>query len=257
MSHFPSHPDRSFPRLHPRPPKGWLNDPNGIHHVDGRWQVFFQYNPHAARHRRIMWGHVSSADLLHWCDEGIAIAPRPGGGDEHGCWTGVGVLDDGVSTLLYSGVRDGSGRSEVMVARHDGEGFRQSTHVVASMPDDDRVCIMRDPFVFEFEGWRWSIQCAGLTSGQPAVILHDATDLTRWEYRGVLLDGTDEIAAMLPPANAWECPQLVRVDDDWVLIVSFWLAGELTGVGYLLGTLATDHRNGLPRFAPPCSWAAG
>ena len=38
MSHHVSHPDRSFPRLHPRPAKGWLNDPNGIHYADGRWQ---------------------------------------------------------------------------------------------------------------------------------------------------------------------------------------------------------------------------
>ncbi|MDF1488023.1 glycoside hydrolase family 32 protein [Tessaracoccus caeni] len=244
----PDHPDRSFPRLHPRPAKGWLNDPNGIHHVDGRWHVFFQYNPDSARHDRIVWGQVSSADLLNWTEEGIAIAPQPGTGDEFGCWTGVGVLDDGVPILLYSGVRDDSGRSEVMLARREGDRFQQSPHVVAPMPDDASVVIVRDPFVFEVEGRRWGIQCGGLASGEPAVLLYDAADLTSWKYQGLLLDGTDEVAATLPPANAWECPQLVPVGDEWVLIVSFWVAGELTGTGYLLGSL--EVRDGLPRYEP-------
>ncbi|MBO9705839.1 MAG: glycoside hydrolase family 32 protein, partial [Arthrobacter sp.] len=46
------HPDPYFPRLHPRPAQGWLNDPNGVSHVNGRYHVFFQYNPESARHHR-------------------------------------------------------------------------------------------------------------------------------------------------------------------------------------------------------------
>ena len=43
--------DIAFPALHRVHPRGWLNDPNGIlRSADGRWHVYFQFNPHSARH---------------------------------------------------------------------------------------------------------------------------------------------------------------------------------------------------------------
>ena len=54
------HPDPAFPRFHPRPAQGWINDPNGLSYADGRYHVFFQYNPDSARHQGICWGHLSS-----------------------------------------------------------------------------------------------------------------------------------------------------------------------------------------------------
>lgn len=250
MSSAPSHPDRSFPRLHPRPPRGWLNDPNGIHRVDGRWHVFFQHNPASARHEHIVWGHVSSADLLRWEDHGIALRPQEGADDSFGCWTGVGLVADGVPTLVYSGVRALDGRSSVMLATADGDGWAQSPHVVVGMPDDASILHVRDPFVFTLGGRRWGVQGAGNAAGEPLILLYDASDLARWEYRGVLLDGADPVAAGLGPSTVWECPQLVRVGDDWVLVASLWLNGETTDVVYLVGSLDLDGASGLPRFAP-------
>ena len=42
MDTVANHPDPAFPRFHPRPAKGWINDPNGLSYVDGRYHVFFQ-----------------------------------------------------------------------------------------------------------------------------------------------------------------------------------------------------------------------
>jgi sucrose-6-phosphate hydrolase SacC (GH32 family) len=70
--------DPSFPALHIRPPQGWLNDPNGLCRIDGRYHVFFQYNPIAPVFGAMHWGHVSSTDLLNWQLHPIALAPRPG-----------------------------------------------------------------------------------------------------------------------------------------------------------------------------------
>ena len=100
----PSGADPTFPALHIRPPRGWVNDPNGVALVDGTYHVFFQYNPDSPLHDAIRWGHVSSPDLLRWQPEPLALSPRPDGPDRHGCWTGCVVDDAGVPTAVYSSV---------------------------------------------------------------------------------------------------------------------------------------------------------
>lgn len=223
-----------FPALHRVHPTGWINDPNGIVHVDGRWHVYFQYNPYSARHERIHWGHMSSADLAHWRPEPLGPVPRDGEADADGCWSGVGLLDRrmdpaGVPTLVYSGV-DGQGDnafSRVLVARADRplEQLVDPGRVVAKVPRIPGLIGVRDPFVFEFEGWRWAIQGAGVRGENgvtPVILLFSCDDLEQWEYVGELLRGDDPVAAEHAPAELWECPQLVRVGQQWVLMLSLW-----------------------------------
>ena len=99
-----THPDPSFPTLHGRPDHGWINDPNGLAVIDGRYHVFFQYNPDAPVHTNIHWGHASSTDLVRWRQEPIALTPRVGGPDERGCWSGCLVDDRGTPTAVYTAV---------------------------------------------------------------------------------------------------------------------------------------------------------
>ena len=245
-----THADRSFPRLHPRPRSGWLNDPNGILFANGRWHLFFQYNPDSARHERIHWGHMSSADLLRWEEHPIALAPQPDGPDALGCWSGVGVIDDGVPALVYSAVRADDGRSEVAVVRGaaDATTWDEERTIAARRPEDDTVTMVRDPFVFTLGGHRWAIQGAARADAG-ALLLYDADDLGAWEERGVLLTADDDVAARLPACDGWECPQLVRVGDDWALLVSLWREGlPHLGVGYIVGSLEIDASTGLPAF---------
>ncbi|MFE0332471.1 glycosyl hydrolase, partial [Streptomyces sp. NPDC058960] len=53
-------PDSHFPAVHLRPPVNWINDPNGLVFHDGYYHVYFQYNPHSARHADMHWGHYRS-----------------------------------------------------------------------------------------------------------------------------------------------------------------------------------------------------
>lgn len=244
------HPDRSFPRLHPRPPRGWLNDPNGILFADGRWHLFFQYNPDSARHDRIRWGHASSPDLLHWEQHPIALHPQEGGPDAFGCWSGVGTVDDGIPTAVYSGVTARNGQSQVLIARGSSDAMRweQRGTIAARMPDDPGITAVRDPFLFELGGHRWALQGAGCADGTSALLLYGADDLENWEHHGFLLTAADEVSQALPASDVWECPQLVRVGDDWVLLMSLWTEAEHRGVGYLVGSLDIDADSGLPSF---------
>ena len=52
------------------------------------------------------WAHASSADLVTWRHEAVALQPSPASYDAAGCWSGCCALDhDGAPVILYTGVR--------------------------------------------------------------------------------------------------------------------------------------------------------
>jgi beta-fructofuranosidase len=249
--------DPSFPALHGRPARGWVNDPNGCSYVDGRYHVFFQYNPDAPVHATIKWGHASSADLVSWRQEPIALVNREGEFDAYGCWTGCVVDDEGTPTAVYSAVADASRRAEVLLARSDRSmrTWRQGRKSAASMPDDPAITDVRDPFVFAIAGHRYAVQGAGHRRGRGRILVYGCDDLTSWTYLGPFLGSADPVAAELAPANVWECPNLFRFGDRWVLIFSMLNhhldeVVSLDGVRYLVGDVSVGPDG--PRFTPSC-----
>jgi beta-fructofuranosidase len=66
--------------------------------------MFFQYSPVISIAGPKYWGHAISSDLVHWKTFGIALSPAPGGTDKNGCWSGSAVINNGVPTLVYTGV---------------------------------------------------------------------------------------------------------------------------------------------------------
>lgn len=218
----PAPSDRNFPALHGRPRSGWLNDPNGLAHVDGRYHVFFQYNPASPVHDAIGWGHASSADLLIWDQEPVALAPTPGGPDAYGCWTGVVTEVDGVPTAFYSGVADASTRSTVLAATSDRtlRSWSKSDRVVAGVPDDPDLTTLRDPFLLRAAGRLWAVQGAGFAGGTAGVVAYSCEDPLAWTYRGPVATSADPVCTDLAAARVWECPQLFPLGERWVLIVS-------------------------------------
>ncbi len=85
------------PLYHFVAPAAFLGDPNGAFFWRGRYHLFYQHNPDGAYDdsSRMHWGHAVSADLVHWHDLPIALAPTPGGPDRSGCWSGGAVLRRG------------------------------------------------------------------------------------------------------------------------------------------------------------------
>lgn len=259
--------DPHFPILHRVHRQGWINDPNGIMKVEDRWHVFFQYNPHSTCHEQIHWGHMSSPDLVNWREEPLGPQPRAGEADSDGCWSGVGLVDRahdpaGVPTLVYSGVgaHEDNQFADVIVSRMDAGATElvEPGRVVAGIPDVPGLIGIRDPFVFETEGRRWAIQGAGIREGEgsfvPAILLYSCDDLDQWNYEGPLLTGDHPVAAQHAPAHLWECPQLVQVGDDWVLLVSLWLHPDTAErstvqVNYLRGSVEPTA-DGLLHFEP-------
>ena len=100
--------DSQRPAYHFLPPAAWMNDINGTLFWQGRYHIFYQYNPDAAYWERIQWGHASSVDLVHWVHHPTVLTPDPDGPDRQGCYSGGAFIDkEGVPTFIYYGPPEG------------------------------------------------------------------------------------------------------------------------------------------------------
>jgi beta-fructofuranosidase len=238
--------DPHRPLYHFLPALNWMNDPNGLIQWDARYHLFYQYNPNGPFHGTIHWGHAVSEDLVYWDDLPTALAPSPGGPDEDGCWSGCAVDNDGVPTLVYTGVRGGDTRKEGACIATSSDGLltwkkHPGNPVIASPPQDLDVVGLRDPCVWK-EGGTW---CLLLGSGIEGVggtaLLYESEDLIHWDYAGPIYTRDKSATDPVWTGPMWECPQFFPLGDEQILIVSVWEDDVLHHTAYFAGTYA-DHK---------------
>jgi beta-fructofuranosidase len=228
--------DHHRPGYHLAGPAGWLNDPNGLIQWNGRYHVFYQYNPAGPFHGTIHWGHAVSDDLLHWEDRPVALTPDPDGPDRDGCWSGCAVDDDGTPTVLYTGGRDREQLPCLAVSPDDSLDSWQkdpANPVIESAPTDIDV-LSTDDWSAEFRDhcvWRerdtwYHVIGSGVTDVGGTALLYRGETLDEWEYVGPLLTGDWEGSGAV-----WECPELLRFGEYDLLHVSNYEDTE-----YFVGT---------------------
>lgn len=241
------------PTLHIRPARGWISDPNGMTHHQGRWHVFFQHNPASAQHADMHWGHVSSPDLVAWTEHHVAFGPEWRGPDEGGCWSGAFYPWADRPAVVYTGVVDGAAESTVCVRYAQDAALERWSRpvVVATQPSGANIRMMRDPHPFVWRGRKFALLGAGMEDGTPSVLLFACDDVEAWRYEGVLLDGRDPVAGSVAKGDMWECPQLLQFGETFVLVLSLQTEGRLEDVVYLVGDVHEDaEAPGVPRFIP-------
>lgn len=216
--------DPHRPRYHFLPLANWMNDPNGLIYWQGRYHLFYQYNPNGAFHGTIHWGHAASADLVHWEHLPIALAPTPGGLDADGCWSGCAVDVEGTPTLFYTGVSPqrqllATGSSDLLHWRKHPEAL-----ISAPPPDFDTGPYQdfRDPYVWRAEdGWYMAVGSLNVGEGG-VVLLYRSQDLLHWDYLHPLLRADEVRAFPIWPGSMWECPNFFPLGGGHVLILSVW-----------------------------------
>jgi beta-fructofuranosidase len=233
--------DAHRPRYHFLPPSNWMNDPNGLIQWRGQYHLFYQFNPHAPVWGSIHWGHAISDDLVHWRDLPIALEPTPGGVDEHGVFSGCAVDDDGVPTLLYTGVRQPAVGPRVelpcLATSSDAElrtwqKYSQNP-VIVSPPLNVDVLGFRDHSVWKEDGAWYQLIGSGIRDAGGTALLYRSPDLRHWAYVHPILIGDSS-----QTGEMWECPDLFRVGDEHALVVS---PIPMRKALYFLGSF-DDHR---------------
>lgn len=238
------------PQYHLMPAANWMNDPNGPIYYQGVYHMFFQYNPGASVWGDMHWAHATSPDMIHWRHEPIAMAPTPGGYDRDGVFSGSIVLDNGIPTVLYTGVMPPATDDEATL--HDGnhvwkevqclatssDGLRTwkklPEPVIATPPTDMQVTGFRDPCLWR-EGNSWLlIVGSGTHERGGAILLYRSSDLRHWTYLHPLVEGAGNGQKSINPVDTgemWECPDFFSLGGKHVLMIS-----TMGKVRYKVGT---------------------
>jgi fructan beta-fructosidase len=245
------------PYLHYTPESNWMNDPNGLVYLNGKYHMYYQYNPNGTRWGNMSWGHASSTDLIHWDEQPLAIPREINGNGQvvEEIFSGSVVVDtlnsSGLGTLqnpplvaAYTSNYTNShplypGKQAQSLAFSVDEG--QTWTKYGSNPVLDRkTSSFRDPKVFRYDnpsGADYWVMAA-VEADEHRVLFYKSNDLKQWDY-------LDDFG----PANAvggqWECPDLFPLALDgnpdnvkWVLSVNINPGAVAGGSGgqYFVGT---------------------
>lgn len=218
--------DRPRPAVHFTAEEGWINDPYGVRWVADRYHMFYQAIPgQVVWGPNCHWGHAESFDLVHWEAKEMALTPQE---FEVGCWSGSFVVDDmGTHRLFYTRVTgEDWGKAAIAVATRRPSSIawsaRRQDVLVAGPPPGTGVFVFRDPTVFKHQGtWVMLVGC-GFDDGSAGVMQYESADLDHWAYKGIVARRFGNEVDGAWTGALWECPQLVQVDDRWVLLVSVW-----------------------------------
>jgi beta-fructofuranosidase len=216
--------DAHRPRYHYLPPANWMNDPNGLIHWKGEYHLFYQYNPNGAFWGTMHWGHAASADLVHWTDLPIALAPTPGSYDEDGCFSGCAVDNAGVPTIIYTGVR---GEDQLPCVATGSDDLRTlhkdpGNPVITGPPPGLHTTGFRDHTAWK-EGDTWyQLVGSGIRDVGGTALLYRSPDLLHWEYVHPIYIGDLHQTDPVWTGSMWECPDFFPLGDRHVLVVSVW-----------------------------------
>lgn len=201
---------------HVLPPKGLLNDPNGLVHFKGVTHVFFQWNPGALDHGYKAWGHAVTKDLVTYDYHEPALLPdQPY--DKNGCYSGSAWVHEEKLYLFYTGnVKNENGEREsyqCVAVSEDGFTFTKLGPVIEKVPG--YTAHVRDPKVFPGAADDFYMilgaQRDDLTGD--TLVFH-SKDLLHWTFQGSLLEERLDLGYM------WECPDLLQFPKKDVFLFS-------------------------------------
>jgi beta-fructofuranosidase len=219
--------DPARPIFHVTSPAQWINDPNGPIFYKGFYHLFYQLHPFSDGSGPKYWGHVRSRDLAKWEPLPIALWPSIEAGESE-VWSGCCTINDrGDPMCFYTSIAPGKSaldHAEQWAAIGDKDliHWRKSPAnpvLTEALHGEKKIYDWRDPFTFNDKKRTFMVTGGNLNraqGGRAVVNIYEAenAELTKWKYRGVLLEDSD------PQAKTAECPNFFKLGDQWVLFFS-------------------------------------
>lgn len=206
---------------HHTPEVNWMNDPNGMFYDDatGLWHLYYQHNPEAPVWGPMHWGHSVSSDLIHWEHKGIVLAP-----DSLGTiFSGSIVIDrnntagfgENAIVAIYTQSEYIGQHQSIAYSTDGGMTFTKYEANPVLMGD---IADFRDPKVM-WDGTQWVMTLAC----QQEIRFYGSSNLKDWTLLSRFGEG---IGAH---GGVWECPDLINMGEQWVLLVSINPGGPFGG----------------------------
>lgn len=234
------------PLIHYSVPSGWMNDPNGLIYMDGKYHLFYQYYPAGLKHGPMHWGHAISKDLCTWETLPIALFPDELGVIFSGSAiidkrrvTGIGGADAAPVLAFFTHHTDHHVQYQSIAYSTDGGmHFQKYRHNPVLINPAEKN--FRDPKVFWHE--ESSTYIMAIAAGR-RILFYSSVDLLHWENSGQYAVET------LRHSGTLECPDLLRFScrqqDKWSLVVSLTQkANDDWCVVYIIGDF--DGKNFIP-----------
>ncbi len=241
------------PAYHHTPEYGWMNDPNGMFYKDGKWHLYYQWNPYGSKWQNMTWGHSTSDDLINWEHHPAAILPN-----------GLGSVFSGSSAVDVDNSA-GLGKDAV-VAMYTSAGASQTQSLAYSHDNGETFTIYpgnpvitldseaRDPNMFwNPETQLWTLVLAHALDRE--MLIFTSPDMKEWTLRSSFGKGLGA------QGGVWECPDLLELTVEgtdkkkWLLICNINPGGPFGGSGiqYFTGdfdgktfTVDTDADGSVP-----------
>ena len=184
--------DSFRPLFHFSPPGGYMNDPNGFCYWQGNYHLFYQYDPTLTS--LTGWGHAISNDLIHWRDMPLALRPE----SDSKCYSGQVLVEDKRVIAMYHS----TGQGNSIAIAHDDllENFVKSSHnPVIPLPDADAEFQVFDPCIWKDGDTYYALSGSYGKGKDPwsaygadcrnMEYLFSSSDLVKWKYQGIFLEG--------------------------------------------------------------------
>jgi beta-fructofuranosidase len=219
-------PPAQGPGFHFAPPWGWMNDPNGLLKVDGRYHLFYQHYPHDRFWNTMHWGHAVSRDLLRWVHLPVFLHPRREllevSGSGAGAFSGSVRAEEGGLRVFFTDHEDDREPEmewQMTAVSTDGVTLGEPRAVIDARPGlDGQSRDFRDPYVLMGPDGRLKMLLGSQQNGQGVVLLYETDDPkgeTGWRFVDVLFRSRRK-------GGPLECPCLVPLtgegDGLWALI---------------------------------------
>jgi levanase/fructan beta-fructosidase len=212
--------ERFRPEFHHTPVYGWMNDPNGMFYLDCVYHLYYQWNPYGSTWENMTWGHSTSKDLVNWTAEKPVLFPDALGA----IFSGSCVVDKnntaGFGKNAIVAFYTSAGRNQVQSMAYSTDGgytftkYDRNPVLIGDCPD------FRDPKVFwNSEAGFWNMI---LAAGQEMRI-YSSKNLKDWKFESSFGAGYGA------HGGVWECPDLMKIDNKWVLICNINPGGIFGG----------------------------
>ncbi|MGL4223607.1 MAG: glycoside hydrolase family 32 protein [Vibrio sp.] len=203
------------PQWHISPPQGLLNDPNGFIYHQGQYHLFYQWSPFACQHQDKYWVHLTSADLVDWQWQSVALTPADWF-DSHGVFSGHAVSDQQDLWLFYTGnTRLGVERQrqtmQCAARMNDCGEFEKLGPLIRSLPTGVTEHI-RDPKVIGRQGDWQMLLGAQTLQHQGRLAIYRSHDLLNWHFDKLYGDELGDYGYM------WECPDWFELQGERFLV---------------------------------------